>query len=133
MGLAARFRHMIAVQRGHLFGWLPVGMAVGIAVFFALRFEPSLPLIVGVGSAGIAAFAAARALPETAGPFAVFLTMIAFGFCIASLRTHSLAGPVIDWRYYGPVEGRIVGMDRSASDAVRLTLDQVKLDRVAPH
>ena len=133
MGLAARFRHMIAVQRGHLFGWLPVGMAVGIAVFFALRFEPSLPLIVAIGFAGFAAFAATRALPETAGPFAVFLTMIAFGFCIAALRTHSLAGPVIDWRYYGPVEGRIVGMDRSASDAVRLTLDQVKLDRVAPH
>ncbi|MEO0666860.1 MAG: ComEC/Rec2 family competence protein [Pseudomonadota bacterium] len=133
MGLAERFRHVIALQRGHLFGWLPVGMAVGIAVFFALRFEPSLLLILGVAIAGSAAFAATRVIPETAGPFAVLLTMIAFGFCIAALRTHSLAGPVIDWRYYGPVEGRIVGMDRSASDAVRLTLDQVKLDRVAPH
>ena len=63
MGLAARFRHMIALQRGHLFGWLPVGMAVGIAVFFALRFEPSLLLILGVAIAGIAAFAATKPAP----------------------------------------------------------------------
>ena len=58
--------------------------------------------------------------------------MIALGFVLAGWRAHSVAGPVLDWRYYGPVEGRIVGMDRSASDAVRLTLDHVKLDRVAP-
>ncbi len=132
MGLAERFRLMIALQRGHLFGWLPVGMAIGIATFFGLRFEPSLVTLLAVGAAGLVALGATRVLPETAGPFAVFLAMIAFGFSIAALRTHSLAGPVLDWRYYGPVEGRIVGMDRSASDAVRLTLDQVKLDRVAP-
>jgi hypothetical protein len=43
-----------------------------------------------------------------------------------------VAGPVLDFRYYGPVEGRIVGIDRSASDALRLTLDRVRLDDVAP-
>ncbi|CAN0477463.1 unnamed protein product, partial [Hapterophycus canaliculatus] len=32
--------------------------------------------------------------------------------------------------YYGAIEGRIVGIDRSSSDAVRLTLDQVRLDDV---
>ena len=36
------------------------------------------------------------------------------------------------WRYYGAIEERIIGMDRSASDAVRITLDQVRLDRVPP-
>ncbi|WP_299686994.1 ComEC/Rec2 family competence protein [uncultured Tateyamaria sp.] len=132
MGLVTRFQHGIAQQRGHLFGWLPVGMAVGIAVFFGLRFEPSGILIVAVACCGIAAFALMRRVGETLGPFAILLAIIAFGFCVAAFRTHSLAGPVIDWRYYGPVEGRIVGMDRSGSDAVRLTLDHVKLDRVAP-
>ena len=34
-------------------------------------------------------------------------------------------------RYYGSIEGRIVGMDRSASDAVRLTLDRVHLERIS--
>ena len=62
----------------------------------------------------------------------VLYSLIALGFVLAGWRAHAVAGPVLDWRYYGPVEGRIVGMDRSASDAVRLTLDHVKLDRVAP-
>ncbi|WP_415920792.1 ComEC/Rec2 family competence protein [Tateyamaria sp. SN6-1] len=132
MGLGARFGLMIACQRGHLFGWLPVGMAVGISIFFGLRFEPSVTVIASVAVCGIFSFLASRRVWETAGPFAVLLAMIALGFCVAALRTHMLAGPVIDWRYYGPVEGRIVGMDRSGSDAVRLTLDQVRLDRVAP-
>ncbi|MEL6296874.1 MAG: DUF4131 domain-containing protein, partial [Pseudomonadota bacterium] len=61
------------------------------------------------------------------------IAMIALGFVLAAARAHSVAGPVLDWRYYGPVEGRVVGIDRSASDAVRLTLDRVKLDRVSPH
>ena len=39
---------------------------------------------------------------------------------------------MLDFRYYGPIEGRIVGIDRSGSDALRLTLDRVRLDRVAP-
>jgi competence protein ComEC len=39
---------------------------------------------------------------------------------------------MLDVRYYGPVEGRIVGIDRSQSDALRLTLDQVTLREVPP-
>jgi competence protein ComEC len=50
----------------------------------------------------------------------------------AGLRARMVAGPVLDFRYYGPVEGRIVGIDRSASDALRLTLDRGALDDVAP-
>ena len=36
------------------------------------------------------------------------------------------------YRYYGPVEGRIVHIDRSFSDQLRLTLDQVVLRDMAP-
>ena len=35
-----------------------------------------------------------------------------------------VGGPVLGWRYYGPIEGRVVGLDRSASDAVRATLEE---------
>ena len=41
-----------------------------------------------------------------------------------------MAAPVLEWRYYGPIEGRVIGIDRSRSDALRLRLDQVALDRV---
>lgn len=132
MGLGAALRHMMLVQRGHMFGWLPVGMAAGVAVFFGLRFEPSFALIGSVGTGGLCCVLASRKVGEVLGPFAVLLAMISFGFVMAGWRAHSVAAPVLDWRYYGPVEGRIVGMDRSGSDAVRLTLDRVKLDRVAP-
>ncbi|MEO0402748.1 MAG: ComEC/Rec2 family competence protein [Pseudomonadota bacterium] len=119
-------------QRGDMFGWLPVGMAVGIALFFGLRFEPSWPVIAAVLVASGSLVLGARHVGEVLSPIPVFLAMIALGFVMAGWRAHSVAGPKIDWRYYGPVEGRIVGMDRSGSDAVRLTLDHVKLDRVSP-
>ena len=51
---------------------------------------------------------------------------------LGALRAHVVAGPVLGFRYYGAVEGRIVNIDRSASDAVRLTLDRVVLERTAP-
>ena len=34
--------------------------------------------------------------------------------------------------YYGPVQGRIIDIDRSQSDALRLTLDQVVLSDLSP-
>ena len=41
-----------------------------------------------------------------------------------------VAAPVLPYRYYGPVEGRIVDIDRSFSDAIRLTLDGVALPKL---
>ena len=45
-------------------------------------------------------------------------------FCWQVMRAHMMAEPVLNLalRYYGPVEGRVVALDRSASDALRLTL-----------
>ena len=42
-------------------------------------------------------------------------------------RSWLVAAPVLPYRYFGPVEGRIVDIDRSFSDAVRLTLDRVAM------
>jgi competence protein ComEC len=58
--------------------------------------------------------------------------LLAAGLALAGARAHWVAAPVLDFRYYGPVEGRVVAIDRSASDAVRLTLDQVVLARTDP-
>jgi competence protein ComEC len=43
-----------------------------------------------------------------------------------------VASPILAQPYYGPVQGRIVDIDRSQSDAIRLTLDQVVLTEIAP-
>ncbi|MEL7090685.1 MAG: ComEC/Rec2 family competence protein [Pseudomonadota bacterium] len=132
MNLRAWAALQIALQRGHLFAWTPVCLGLGIALFFGLRFEPSVGHVLGMAGVGVLAVLATRISSDTLAPCGIALGIVALGFCAAAARTHMLAGPVLDWRYYGPVEGRIVGMDRSGSDAVRLTLDQVKLDRVSP-
>ena len=51
---------------------------------------------------------------------------------LAGARAHLTGGPIIDFRYYGGLEGRVVAIDRSASDKVRLTLDRVQLDQMQP-
>ncbi len=53
------------------------------------------------------------------------------GYLSAVYRSASVAAPVLGFRYYGPVEGRVIAIDRSSSKALRLTLDRVKLDRVS--
>lgn len=129
--LCALIDDAVARQRGHLFPWLPVGYGIGIGVYFSLRFEPTLLLLGGMAVCAVLAGALAARAGETLAPVLLVIGIAALGFVVAALRTHAIAAPVLDWRYYGPIEGRIVGIDRSASDALRLTLDHVRLDGVA--
>lgn len=119
-------------QRGYLFSWVPVALACGIGLYFLIRIEPPVWVLWAVGIAGLVGLGALsrRVIPMQAAGIAICLA--ACGFAIAGARAHGVAGPVLDFRYYGPIEGRIVGIDRSASDAVRLTLDRVVLERMAP-
>ncbi|SFA78806.1 competence protein ComEC [Poseidonocella pacifica] len=119
-------------QRGHLFPWIPVCFGLGIGLFFLLRFEPSGAVLWGAAIFGGLCLAGPLIAPLL-GPIFLGVGIVALGFSIAGLRAHQVAEPVLSFRYYGPVEGRVVGIDRSASDAVRLTLDRVVLSRVAPH
>jgi competence protein ComEC len=121
------------LQRGALFPWVPVLLACGIGGYFALPVEPPAAVLVACGalSAAVLGLALWRGR-EWSGPLGCALAMLLGGVAIAGMRTHLVAGPVLGFRYYGPVEGRIVAIDRSASDALRLTLDRVTLDRVDP-
>lgn len=121
---------VLDAQRGHLFPWVPVCLGIGIGVYFALRFEPGGMWYAGLAAAvlsliGLAHLAGSRIAPVFA---ALCLTLVGFG--LAGARAHLVADPVLPFRYYGPVEGRIVAIDRSASDKLRLTLDRVVLDNV---
>ncbi len=120
------------MQRGSLFLWVPVCLAYGIGWYFSLRFEPDV-WVLGQG-AGVGVLALAMALwgSRRLAPLWIGLCLVLVGFALASARSHAVSAPVLTFRYYGPIEGRIVKIDRSSSDAVRLTLDQVRLDRMAP-
>lgn len=117
--------------RGMLFPWIAVLIGCGIGAWFSVAVEP------GAGSYALAALVlvAGSALAlrvELARPLGLAAAALAAGWIAAGLRAHSLDAPMLTFRYYGPVEGRIVEIDRSQSDALRLTLDRVVLQEVAP-
>ncbi len=132
MGAIGRIDALLLRQRGHLFPWAPVFLALGIGNYFALSSEPGWQVYGVLGLLGIGAAAAALRWPGGWSALGWALALVAAGFCIAGVRAHRVAAPVLDWRYYGPVEGRVVALDRSASDALRVTLDDVRLNRMAP-
>lgn len=127
-----RLEDALLVQRGHLYGWVPVCLAIGIGIYFSLRVEPGVWVFILMG--GLALGCAVLALWAGAGlsPVPVAVMLILVGFVLAGARAHHVAGPVLSWRYYGPVEGRVIAIDRSSSDAMRVTLDRVILSKVSP-
>ena len=106
-----------------------IAFAIGIGAYFSLPVEPSQ----GALAAVLAASVGAAALWWRTRWFAFAVTaVILAGLVVAQARTNAVAAPVLGFRYYGPVEGRVVAVDRSSSERVRITLDRVRLERVAP-
>jgi len=127
-----RLFHGLAYQRGHLFGWVPVCLGIGIGGYFSLRFEPDIWVLVVLAAVGLSGFSLAIVRAGSISPIALAVALILLGFATAGLRANWMAGPVLGYRYYGPITGRLVNIDRSFSDKIRLTLDRVQLDRMAP-
>ena len=121
----------LQTARGMLFPWIAVLIGCGIGVWFSVAREP------GPGSYSLAGLALAAGLglawrSDLARPLGLAVAALAAGWIAAGVRAHALDAPMLGFRYYGPVEGRIVEIDRSQSDALRLTLDRVVLQKVAP-
>jgi len=130
--LFTRIKLQLLHQRGFLFEWAPVCLAIGIGLYFSLRFEPDALTRWAIGAAAAIVLLRSRYLGEAFSPMAIGVVLILSGFLLAAHRAHDVAGPVLGWRYYGPIEGRVVNLDRSASDALRITLDDVVLEDVLP-
>ena len=132
MWLIRRLDTLLLEQRGHLFPWVPVFLATGIGIFFSLRLEPGGEIYLALLVLFLLTLLAIWRWPSGLSSIAWAVALAALGFCLAGFRAHQVTGPVLDWRYYGPVEGRVVALDRSSSDKLRVTMDQVRLNRVAP-
>ncbi len=127
-----RLAEALVAQRGHLLVWVPICLAFGIAAWFALPVEPG-PVFYGVSALGaVFLFALGLRSGEAAAPILWALALILCGALLAGARAHSVAAPVLGYRYYGPIEGRIVDIDRSGTDKLRLTLDRVVLEDMPP-
>ena len=134
-GLLARGKQpllALAEVRGLLFLWIPLFLACGVALWFEWPSEPGPGIYAGLSVALLLALALWRWGPELAQPLVIATGCVVLGVLAAGLRAQGVAAPVLDFRYYGAVQGRVVEIDRSQNDAPRLTLDRVSLDRVAP-
>ena len=127
----SRLSAIVEEQRGHLFPWVAVFYASGIGLYFSLPVEPG-GLAWGLTGTLAAALAGALLTRWRGRTLPVAALFVLLGLLVAGARTSMVAEPVLGFRYYGPIEGRVIGIDRSASDKVRLTLDRVVLADVAP-
>lgn len=122
----------LAQERGRLFPWVPVAMGTGAALWLGWPGDPSR-LVLGAAAvlllSGFGSVVRGGLVFQASG--AAILALCA-GFLLTEWRAMQVAAPVLGFRYYGPVEGRVVMIDRSGADRLRLTLDRVVLDRVAP-
>ena len=107
-------------------------LSFGIGIYFSLPTEPQGLFIALVCLVALSAATLAWRGPELWQLPALALALALGGLILADLRAHMVAAPVLSFRYYGAVEGRVIDIDRSFSDQTRLTLDQVRLEDTAP-
>lgn len=119
-------------QRGALMPWSAVALGLGVGLYFGLWREPGFAIYAAAGVGAALGGCLMIWWRETLGPLGLAVALVAGGLGLSGLRAHQVAGPVLDFRYYGAIEGRVVAIDRSASDALRLTLAEVRLEDMDP-
>ena len=130
--------------RAGLMPWVPVWMAMGIGLWLGWPGQPGLAVwfvlwlaaVVLALGLGFAIRQGGRGIGwrgvEVLRLSLLAVLMIAIGFSLAGLRSARVAAPILGFRYYGPVEGRLIEVDRSGRDRLRVTLDRVGLDNLPP-
>lgn len=121
----------LSQARGLLFPFVPVFIACGIGLWFGLPFEPGVAFYLGAAAVAVAMMAVWARGPEVLHPVVVAVVCVAVGVLAIGFRAHHVAAPMLAFPYYGPVQGRIIDIDRSQSDSLRLTLDRVVLADMA--
>ncbi len=120
----------LETQRQNMMLWSPVLLACGVGAYFGLPFEP--PLWAG-WALGVSVLLWLGLSIWSSGLVRLLFLSLFFlnlGYLASVYRSASVAAPVLTFRYYGPIEGRVVAIDRSSSKVLRITLDRVRLERV---
>ncbi len=125
------FAHVEAM-RGRLFVWSPVFLGTGVGLYFLLPLEPGGRALALLAVVSVLSAILGWRVGGGAGPLLIAVALLTAGLVLAAGRANTIAAAKLEFRFYGAVEGRVVVVDRSGSDAVRLTLDQVRIDGVRP-
>ena len=118
-------------QAQNLMHWTAVGFGLGIAAYFGMFHEPGA--LVFLASSLVAGLSVSLAIRFRDGiaRFLIVIAAVAAGFAWCQYRAHAVFGPVLSDRFYGAVQGRVIGIDRSLSERPRLTLDELVLETVS--
>ncbi len=104
-------------QRAHWFNWSPVFLAFGIGAYFKLPNEPDFShyILISFFTAFVGGVFHFSTITNRVILGAILIFSI--GFCAAAFRSNQVSAPVLKYRYYGPIEGRVIDIDKSSSDA----------------
>jgi len=114
--------------------WVPVGLGVGIGLYFGLPTEPPFLLgpaiVLAVLTLGFLGGGPAERRRAGVQFISLAIGIIAIGFTLAQVRTSMVAAATLTKRL-GPtsISGRIVRLETLSSGA-RLTLDQLRIGRL---
>lgn len=115
--LIAGWHRWLDAERAHLPLWLPVALAAGIALWFALPWAPWRQ----AAALGAAALAGGLALAGLR-PLAWMALMLLAGLCVAELRVALNHHPVLDDRVFATLTARVESAEPLAFGDQRLVL-----------
>jgi len=127
-------------QKDRLILWMPVVLALGVGLYFALPYEPPGFIAPGLLLLTAAVWALLYPLKFRSRPgYAAWLStgwlaLVLLGFCAAQFRAASVSAPMLT-REIGTtlVEGRIAGIDRmEEGQGIRLLLDRLVIEDLEP-
>lgn len=111
--------------------WIPVLLGAGIAIYFSLPEEPGRWIAPGAMALAMAFGLLGRSVGAVRA-LAVAVCATTLGFAVVQWRANAVAAPVVE-RRAGPVSltGRVLAVEPRA-DGVRVLLDRLSIDRLAP-
>lgn len=130
----------LLAQRERLILWMPVFLAIGIGLYFSLRFEPPLFLSAGSLALVFAVWGLIWPLKHAHWQgFSVWLVLTGLflsllGFTAAQIRTELVSQPLL-MKELDPVTvaGRITVIDKLEEDTgVRLILNDLEIEKLSP-
>ncbi|MDQ0315558.1 ComEC/Rec2 family competence protein [Amorphus orientalis] len=119
------------LDRGRGVLWLPVAVAVGVAVYFALPREPHWPTMLALAGALVAGAMASRRRPPVFAALAMAAS-VAFGVAAAAGQTARVAAPVLGWEGTHTLTGFVERREPRPDGAVRYVVRVESLSRLDP-